>query len=79
MAFAFLAVLVYPRRREQSRPPFAGDVVLHQDFTLDFHYANAADPRVRTGEIGINQFAPQSDRLEDLRAAIAPERGGSHL
>ena len=45
----------------------------------DLFQSDAADARWRPGEILIDHFLPQADRLEDLRAAIGLDRRDAHL
>src|SRR5678815_3608896 len=72
----FAAVVEIPHaaaaRRKGVRmppPPF-----LRNDIDAD-----AADPRRGPGEVLIDERAIEADRFEDLRAAVALQRGDAHL
>src|SRR5439155_633517 len=41
--------------------------------------ADPADPRGGVREVAVDQLALEPDRLEDLRARVAPDRGNPHL
>ena len=53
--------------------------MLHQHFLGDFLQPDAADPGVRAGEILVDQFAAQANRLEGLRAVVTAQRRDAQL
>ena len=50
-----------------------------ENFLRDHVQADALNARRRPGEILVHDFAVDADGLEDLRAAIALNRGDAHL
>jgi len=54
-------------------------LVAHAGFLRDDVDANAADTRCRVREEAIDEFLMQTERLEDLRPAIAGQRRDAHL
>ena len=56
-----------------------GVLVLHLRFAREHVQADAFDARSRAGEVLLDQRLVQADGLEDLRAAIALQRGDAHL
>ena len=53
--------------------------VAHQHFLRDHVHADAADARGGPGEVFVDDVLTQTDRFENLRAAIALDRGDAHL
>ena len=62
-----------------DRGRLVGHAVAAQCLFTDFADADAFDPRRRAGEIAVDQFVIESDRFENLRAAIGLDRGDAHL
>ena len=56
-----------------------GEFVLHAGFARQNVEPDAFDPRRRTGEVSLDEFLVEADGFEDLRAAIALQRGDAHL
>src|SRR5579862_4214166 len=56
-----------------------GPLVAHPDLLGDDGEAHAADPRRGPGEVLVDQLLAQADRLENLGAAVALDRGDAHF
>ena len=53
--------------------------MLHLRFARQHFETDASDPRSRSREVCVDQIFVQSDGLENLRAAVALQRGNAHL
>ena len=79
---AFASPLVFAAVAEclLMRLPVGKSLLVSQLHFLGNHIeANAADARRRPGEVAIDEVFVEADGLEDLRAAIALDRGDAHL
>jgi hypothetical protein len=62
-----------------AAPRWKGHGVAPENLAGDDVDADAADPRRRPREVLIHECPIEADRFEDLRAAVALQRGDAHL
>ena len=68
-----------PERRVEDGALRIGPVVAEAHLAGDRVDPDAADPRRRPGEVLVDEVLREAERLEDLRAVVALDRGDPHL
>ena len=66
-------------RQQVARRTGVGARVAHEHTLGDLRQADAADPRRGAGEVPVDERRRETDRLEDLRAAIRGDGRDAHL